>query len=417
MVTRSVVLVSTLALFCTLAFSQAPASLAKVKNQAVYAPFWSLEPGWSTHLEVRNSLADKEVTVTPVLRQYTGREIPLTSHTLEANQAVEIDLEQELTKLAPELVQRLGAYGSVLFKFSGTHTRNIYADSMVHMPGHPIAFHFDAVMQDANFTSGSQESIWWLPTDTASEVLVVGNAGDRTVLGTIELYGPGGTAWRKKLTFGPAQTVKLDVRDLVQSAKLEGAFGGLRLTLDGDGGLIQVAHFVYDEATGYSAIVKPFDRVAPTDAAEQQYVAAMVALENPDPALALPEKISLVPELLLRNASAAILGVSLSASWRDGDQWGVADLGQIQLSANETRTVDLSKYQQDGIIPSSALWASIRLRYRGARGDLVAISATHDAAFRYVLQSPFTDALSFSWRGHVERRFHSQLPHHHRQCW
>ncbi|HXE91720.1 MAG TPA: hypothetical protein VNK82_12245 [Terriglobales bacterium] len=191
----------------------------------------------------------------------------------------------------------------------------------------------------------------------------------------------------------------MDVRELLRSSKVEGSFGGLRLTLDADGGLIQVAHIVYDEATGYSAIVKPFDRGAPTDIAEQQYVAAMVALASPDPALALPDKTELVPEVLLRNASASALGITLTASWRDGDQWGIADLGQVQLGANETRSVNLSKYQQDGVIPRSARWAAVRLNYRGARGDLVAVSATHDPAFRYVLQSPFTDALSFSWRG------------------
>ena len=32
-------------------------------------------------------------------------------------------------------------------------------------------------------------------------------------------------------------------------------------------------------------------------------------------------------------------------------------------------------------------------------GDLVAINASHDSTFRYLFQSPFTDALSFSWGG------------------
>jgi hypothetical protein len=102
-------------LFSTLGFSQPPPHLGKVKEQTVYAPFWSLEPGWSTHLEVRNSMADKSLTVTPVLRQFTGREIPLPPRTLEPNQAVEIDLGQEVANLAPELSQTVGAYGKDRF--------------------------------------------------------------------------------------------------------------------------------------------------------------------------------------------------------------------------------------------------------------------------------------------------------------
>lgn len=399
MVARTLRLVSVLSLSCVLAFSQAPATLGKVEGQVVYAPFWTLEPGWHTHFGVRNSLADKSVTVTPILRLSNGREIPLTARTIGPNQAIEVDVEQELTKLAPGVVQKVGAYGSVAFKFSGTHTRNIYADSMVSMPGHPIAFHFDAVMQDTQFAAGSQESIWWLPRDSASEILVVSNNGVRAVLGWVELYGPDGTAWRKRLTFGSGETMKLDVRELVRSAKLEGTIGGLRLTLDREGGFIQVAHLVYDELGGYSAILKPFDRGAPAEVDDRQYLAAMVALGNSDPALSLPEGTSLASELMIRNASGKTLDVTLSASWRAGANWGVADLGTVQLGSNETRIVSLNKFQESELIPRGAHWASVRLKYRGARGDLVAMNASHDPTYRYLLQSPFTDALSFSWKG------------------
>ncbi len=399
MIARTILVVSALGLSCVLAFSQVPASLGRVESQVVYAPFWTLEPGWHTHLGVRNSLPDKGVTVTPVLRLFNGREITLTSRIVGPNQAIEVDVEQELAKLAPEVVQKVGAYGSVLFKFSGTHTRNIYADSMVSMPGHPIGFHFDAVMQDSKFSAGSQESIWWLPRESASEVLIVSNNGARSVPAWIELYGSDGAASRRRLAFGPGETVKLDVRELVRSAKLEGTLGGLRLTLDREGGFIQVAHLVYDEVGGYSAIVKPFDRGAPAEIEDRQYVAAMVALGNPDPVLRLPDGTVLASELMIRNASGQTLDVSLSASWRADADWGVADLGAVQLEANETQIVRLNKFQESGLLPRGAHWASVKLKYRGARGDLVAMNASHDPTYRYLLQSPFTDALSFSWKG------------------
>jgi hypothetical protein len=383
---------------------QVPSRLGKEKQQALYAPFWTLEPGWSTHLQIRNSLEKQSVTVTPVLRQFAGREVPLTSRTIGPNESVEIDVAAEVAKAAPELVQATGAYGSVEFKFTGTHGRNIYADAMVTMPGHPIAFHFDALMQDAAFTAGSQESIWWLPKPSASDVLIVSNSGTRPVQGWVELYGQTGLAARKRLAFGPGQTAKLDVGTFVRASKLQATFGGLRVRFDADGGFVQVAHLIYDELGGYSAILKPFDRGAPTDLADRHYIAAMVALSNPDPVLALPSGTTLVPELILRNASDKALAVDLNASWRGESASGIARLGVVSLNANETRVVSLDTYQQKGgAIPATASWAAIHAKYHGARGDLVAISAAHDSTFKYLLQSPFTDARSFSWRGGVWR--------------
>jgi hypothetical protein len=47
--------------------------------QEVSAAYWTLEPGWSTALEMRNNLVYHELTVTPILRASTGEEMPLAA--------------------------------------------------------------------------------------------------------------------------------------------------------------------------------------------------------------------------------------------------------------------------------------------------------------------------------------------------
>ena len=54
----------------------------KPTQQEVVAAYWTLEPGWNTELEIRNNLLERKLTVTPVLRTATGREIALPDVTL-----------------------------------------------------------------------------------------------------------------------------------------------------------------------------------------------------------------------------------------------------------------------------------------------------------------------------------------------
>jgi len=324
-----------LGLLSPVAFSQIPTQLGTVSNQAIYAPFWSTEPGWSTHLEVRNSKTNDTLIVTPALRQFSGREVALTSRTIAPNDYVEIDVAQELATAAPELINQTGSYGAVVFRFSGTQARNIYADSMVSMPGHPIAFHFDAIMQDAAFSAGSQESVWWLPLTTTSDFIIISNSGSAGISGTLELYDATGRLSSSAVSIPASQASRIDVGALVRAASFTGTMGGLRLTLPQSGGVVQVAHLLFDETVGYSAILRAFDRGAPTDIANRQYIAAMVALSQPDSALSLPAGTTLTPELIVRNTSSNVLTASLNAGWHNGTTWGNANLGQISLNPNE----------------------------------------------------------------------------------
>lgn len=43
----------------------------------VVAPFWTLEPGWNTQLEISNNLTQGDLEVTPVLRTSDGVDVSL----------------------------------------------------------------------------------------------------------------------------------------------------------------------------------------------------------------------------------------------------------------------------------------------------------------------------------------------------
>ncbi|MBZ5570119.1 MAG: hypothetical protein LAN64_20050 [Acidobacteriia bacterium] len=73
--------------------------------QELVIPFWSLEPGWDTYLEVRNNLASSSLDITPVLRTPDGTEFPLSPVKLGSDRARKIDLQAA----APSLNGRGGS--------------------------------------------------------------------------------------------------------------------------------------------------------------------------------------------------------------------------------------------------------------------------------------------------------------------
>lgn len=115
----------------------------KPTQQEVSTSYWSLEPGWNTELEIRNNLAERQLTVTPVLRTAAGREIALPDVVLASEEVTSINLQQAVAQVAPELVNRMGSFGSAAVRFSGLNERNVFAATMVYREGHPIDFHFD----------------------------------------------------------------------------------------------------------------------------------------------------------------------------------------------------------------------------------------------------------------------------------
>ena len=97
------------------------------KAQEIAASYWTLEPGWSTELEVRNNLFQRSVTVTPALRTAAGREILLSSLTLDSEQSIMIDLGKAVAQIDPSVPGQSGSFGSVAVKFDGLDGANVFA--------------------------------------------------------------------------------------------------------------------------------------------------------------------------------------------------------------------------------------------------------------------------------------------------
>jgi hypothetical protein len=379
------------------------------KPQEVFAPFWTSEPGWTTELQLKNNLASGSLTVTPVLRLASGKEIPLDPVTIASNDSASVWVNEGLLKHAPELLYLPTSYGSVVFRFTSLNARNLYAESVLSLRSGPIEFHVNAY-PPADFAEwpraagpGSQEGVWWLQHSGDSDVLVVSNSGDKPLAAKLWLSDASGKRWSQSLNLAPRQTQRLDVRELVSASGLSGNYGGIKIEASAYSGALHSIHFTYNEAARTSAYLKMFERdpnatlqerIAPGESRPWTMWAPMLALQNPDPALGLPKGTALQPTIFVRNTTAKPLPASITLSWRGDSGKGKVKLEDLQLAPYETRQIQVAAMQKQLNIPDDAHWALVMLSSASAMpDDLIAIATSYDSTGRYGTESAFSGSL------------------------
>jgi hypothetical protein len=153
---------------------------------------------------LRNTMANKPLMVTPLVRLASGQEVRLSPVTIAGDDVVNIDVAEQLLKVSPAVPEQAGTYGSVVFEFDSRSHRNLYAAVMVHAEGQPIGYHIDAFGSDEQDYTWAREGIWWLPRPTVKDNLIIANASDKPNSGRLTLYDATGKAWHQTLQLAPS---------------------------------------------------------------------------------------------------------------------------------------------------------------------------------------------------------------------
>lgn len=382
------------------------------KPQEVFISYWTLEPNWNTELEIRNNVVSRDLTVTPVLRTADGAEVQLKPVTVPPEHVAAVDVREALAVTAPELLDHDGSFGSVVFRFEANSEGNVFGASMVQRNGSPISFHFDEETIASDWSAGTTESIWWLPRPTASDWLIVANASKQPLEASLAVSDLAGHTFQQTIALGPAQTQRLDLRAVTKAAHLAGMAGGVKISVPSGAGNVIASHVVFDESVGMSAIMKTFDRDPAQKPSAHTMRAPMLALANPDPVLMFPDGTVLLPQVFMRNATAATLKANMALDWRSANQSGSLPLPEVTLAPGEIRVLDIAALTAHAQLPSDAYWGTVIVAYQGRPGDLVPIATTFDKTGRFGLQTPFSEGISHLWKGsmwHVDAKRNSLI--------
>jgi hypothetical protein len=374
-------------------------------DQQQFISYWTTETGWSTELQLRNNQVGHVLVVTPVLRTADGTETSLFPVLIQPQEVKTVDLATAV--IASSAPQLIGTYGSVALRYSAPSQINLYAVSMVMGVGHSIAFHIDATGEDQTQTVGSREGIWWLPNSTSNDYLVLANQGQNPLQLTLSLYDASGKASVQNITLPPRGMNRVSARQLVSAAKLTGSYGGMKVSAVTNAGFLDTLHVLFDQDPGFSAVMKMFYYDPRAQLSERDYAATgqwtlrapMLALSNPDPALAFPVGTVLQPQLFVRNTTSKPIGASLSFNWRTDTTTGRAAGPVLQLVPYETRRIDVAALQDGKTLPQTAQWTSVTMATTGLPDEVIAVAASYDQTLHYGAQTPFSDQLAVQWEG------------------
>ena len=206
---------------------------------------------------------------------------------------------------------------------------------------------------------------------------------------------------------GSYETTRISVRKLLQAAGLAGSYGGIKVSAAAHAGSLDTLHFLFDETAGFAAILKMFDYDPQAKLAERDYAktgvwtlrAPMLALSNPDPALAFPSGTTLRPQLFIRNTTPKPVDAALRFNWRTASATGKAAGPQLHLLPYETRLINVATLQDGTVLPKQANWTSVTLTTDTLPDEVMAVAASYDATLKYGAQTPFSDQLSHQWEG------------------
>jgi hypothetical protein len=375
-----------------------------VTDQQQFVSYWTTETGWRTELQFRNNQISDVLTVTPVLRTADGTETSLFPVIVQPQEVKTIDVATAIGNSAPQLI---GTYGSVALHYRTATKAMLYAVSMIMGVGHSIAFHIDATGEDQSETLGSREGIWWLPNASATGYLVLTNQGQNSLQANLSVFDASGKSSTQTITLAPRAMNRYSIRQIVAAAKLAGSYGGIKVSATAHAGSLDTLHVLFDENGGFSAVMKMFDYDPSAQIKERDYAgtgkwtlrAPMLALSNPDPALAFPVGTTLQPQLLVRNTTSKPIDSSLTFNWRTNTTTGQSPASALHLYPNETRRIDVAALQDGKTLPQNAQWTSVTLATTGLPDEVVAVAASYDQALHYGAQTPFSDQLAAHWVG------------------
>ena len=241
------------------AFAQSPAQIVvhhKMRTaveQSTYAPYWTTEAGWTTELQLRNNRFDIPVSITPVLVESSGKELRLKT--------VEVAIDSVSTLALHELIQisgfaALSSFGYLRFEYKAASSANVYASVLVHRSGQPITFHLDALPIDGSFTSGSRETLWWLPFASTTGTIILVNTDSKPTTVSIELSTPGGSSFLENIELGKGAFQRVSINELVRKHGIQHQYGGITVKSSGPLGALQLASFSWDESHGICCLAE-----------------------------------------------------------------------------------------------------------------------------------------------------------------
>jgi hypothetical protein len=356
-------------------------------EQTLWGPYWTVEPGFTSTLEMKNNRAEETLTVNVSLYFANGEEYYLDPMQLGPRQTTVINLNQVYESLPASIRARASKEGTLEVEHNGANFQALMGSVSVTNPEQGIAWIFRLYSSAPDLPIVPVRGLFWFPDQSTAGFVAVQNASEEHI-DVNPLFRIGEESHSvPPVRLAPGQGFKLELRKELRRLGLgEVTAGGIEFTYDGPSDALK-AHGVLFNNQGFSTEIDFHLQ----DGREEERALTLrtprFAIGLADPALGLPTTTTFEPTLALHNFAESELLITLAVGYRTEE--GAQELQiPLVLSAGDTQVLSLHLYLE-GVVPEEAHWASLEVSYSSRENqlaaELVSVSADGEHSIRSVM--------------------------------
>ncbi len=359
------------------------AQLSDMPPQKIWSAYWTIAPGYTSILEMKNNRAKETLTVYPSLYFRSGQEYPLPPMILPPRQTAVVNLNEALAALPRDLAAQ--HEGTLEVDFAAPNDHAVMGSVSVTNQSASTAWNFRLYAADPLIPAAPLRGLFWLPNENTKGFIAIQNTSEEFITVSPQFDVDGQSHPIPSNRIAPGSGWKLDLREELHKLHLENAHaGGIELAYQGPGDALQAHEVAFDDV-GFSSEVDFLPAQSMDMTQSWALRTPQFAIGKADPRLGLPPDTQFEPTMVLHNFDTVPVSATLAVGFKLGDA-PKEKLFPITLSAGESRIVDLFTLLH-GVVPSTVHWASMELQYSGQQNSIAADMVSTSTDGRHSIRS------------------------------
>jgi hypothetical protein len=373
----------------------APTPKVENYNFLIAAPYWSVENGFVSTIEMKNYHVEEPLTITPILYPLDGPEIILTPITLKPSESRLLNINEVLASYGKQFT-----VGAAVIKY-GQLTEGVFGANLTVLNApKSLIYNFQFRLPEE---TPKLEGLWWFYDKQTDGFIAVQNTSDKNVTVVPSLYVHEQRRQLQLIQLQPHQMKLIELRRELNKLKEDEVAGGINLQASESGAIIAGGGLVNPEI-GFSAPLRMDDSDMQAMRGKHlgqtiHALGVMIGADDPMMSMGLPSSSRMNPIVNLRNVSGQTIQVSPVFRYQIGNLTKSFALKAIQLNSQQVQRIDLLPYWQSGQIPKRVSSGSLELTYGGRPGSLLAAVTSVDQTGSYVFDSKTDNKLAAGFHG------------------
>ena len=285
-------------------------------DQVLWSTYWTVQPGFTSTLEMKNNRVDQQLTAWVSLYFTNGEENYLEPIQLGPRQTVVVNLNQVYESLPAPVRARVGKEGAVEVSFRAPSASSLMGGVSIVNPERGIAWNFRLYGRAAALPLAPLVGAFWFYDSQSDGFVAMQNVSEETIHVTPRLYVNGAVHTLAPFRLWSDQVYKLELGKELRNLGLTGVrAGGIELAYEGPSEAL-VAHGALFNGRGFSSEITFLRRASGTGEHSFSVRTPRVAIGSADPRLGLPAPTSFEPLLALANFGDNSLPVQLTVGFQ-----------------------------------------------------------------------------------------------------